>query len=43
MKTYTEPAREIPVADEEEVVVVGGGCAGIVSAAPLSPARGVIC
>jgi len=25
MKTYTEPARELPVADGEEVVVVGGG------------------
>lgn len=37
MKTYTEPARELPVADGEEVVVVGGGCAGIVAA--LAAAR----
>ncbi len=37
MKTYTEPARELPVADSEDVVVVGGGCAGIVAA--LAAAR----
>ena len=28
MKYYTEPSREIPVAAETEVLVVGGGPAG---------------
>ena len=32
MKTYTEPAREIPVTREADVVVVGGGPAGLVAA-----------
>ena len=32
MQTYREPAREIPVTREVEVVVVGGGPAGLVAA-----------
>jgi len=31
-QTYLEPAREIPVYGEYDVVVVGGGCAGIAAA-----------
>ena len=30
--TVREPAREIPVVDEADVVVIGGGPAGIASA-----------
>ena len=37
MKTYTEPAREIPVARQVDVIVVGGGPAGI--AAAIASAR----
>lgn len=32
MKKYIEPSREIPVLDEYDVVVVGGGCAGFAAA-----------
>lgn len=32
MRTYREPAREIPVADEADVIVAGGGLAGLVAA-----------
>ena len=32
MKTITEPAREIPIADDVDVVVAGGGPAGIIAA-----------
>ena len=32
MKTYREPAREIPIAREADVIVVGGGPAGIAAA-----------
>ena len=32
MKYYTEPSREIPVAAETEVLVVGGGPAGFCAA-----------
>jgi hypothetical protein len=32
MKTYLEPAREIPVAREVDVVVIGGGPAGLAAA-----------
>lgn len=32
MQTYREPARDIPVVGEYDVVVVGGGCAGICAA-----------
>ena len=38
MKTYTEPARTIPVAAETEVLIAGGGPAGI--GAALGAARG---
>lgn len=37
MATITEPSREIPVAVEVDVVVVGGGCAGV--SAALAAAR----
>ncbi|HET6426823.1 MAG TPA: FAD-dependent oxidoreductase, partial [Phycisphaerae bacterium] len=37
MKTYREPAREIPVTREAEVIVVGGGPAGL--AAAIASAR----
>ena len=37
MKTYTEPARTIPVAAETEVLIAGGGPAGI--GAALGAAR----
>ena len=39
MKYYTEPSREIPVAAETEVLVVGGGPAGI--GASIAAARQV--
>ncbi|MCI5647815.1 MAG: FAD-dependent oxidoreductase [Fusicatenibacter sp.] len=32
MKTYTEPVREIPVAAEADVLVLGGGPAGFSAA-----------
>ncbi len=32
MHTVTEPAREVPVAAEADVVVVGGGVAGLMAA-----------
>ena len=32
MKTHLEPAREIPIAAEKDVVVVGGGPAGLTAA-----------
>lgn len=32
MRTYTEPAREIPIIEEVDVVVAGGGPAGIAAA-----------
>jgi glycine/D-amino acid oxidase-like deaminating enzyme len=32
MRTYTEPARQIPIAREVEVLVVGGGVAGVATA-----------
>ena len=32
MRAYREPAREIPVYGEYDVVVVGGGCAGLAAA-----------
>lgn len=32
MRTYHEPARDIPIVGEYDVVVVGGGCAGICAA-----------
>jgi len=37
MKTYFEPGREIPISDETEVLVAGGGPAGV--AAALGAAR----
>ena len=37
MKTYSEPARDIPVTRETDVIVVGGGPAGL--AAGLAAAR----
>ena len=32
MRSYTEPTREIPVAREVDVMVVGGGPAGLTAA-----------
>lgn len=32
MATYYEPARDIPIAAEPDVLVVGGGCAGVAAA-----------
>ena len=32
MKTVTEPKRDVPVIDEFDVVVVGGGCTGVFAA-----------
>src|SRR5512137_1887366 len=37
MKTYTEPAKEIPVVRDVDVIVVGGGPAGL--AAAIASAR----
>ena len=32
MKMVVEPAREIPVINEVDIVVVGGGCTGVFAA-----------
>lgn len=31
-RTYTEPAREIPIRDNVDILVVGGGPSGIMAA-----------
>ena len=40
MKTYLEPARELPVRDEVEVLVVGAGPAGIMAAQAAALVKG---
>ena len=40
METLREPARDVPVIDEMDVIVVGGGTAGIAAAAGAARAGG---
>ena len=40
MKTITEPSRQIPVRDEVDVLVVGGGPAGIMAAQAAAKVEG---
>ena len=37
MRTYTEPSRQIPVADEADVLVCGAGPAGVGAARGILP------
>ena len=41
-RTYTESAREIPIRDNVDILVVGGGPSGIMTGAPLRTAISII-